>query len=228
MTSPAIERDFDFDLVAGQRVAVIAPHPDDEVFAVGGVMSMLSARGCLIEILAVTDGEASHAKSTCVTPAELRATREQESWAAYRLLGLSPAVHRLGLPDSRVADCLAALRMHLRERLVGVSLVLAPIDTDGHPDHDATGTIAAEVASDFGIPLVRYAVWARLNPERIVQGPPRPFPLSAGVLARKQAAIRVYKSQLHPLGPLPEDGPVLPEGFLDHFSEECELLWPAM
>lgn len=228
MTSPAVERGFDFELVAGERVVVIAPHPDDEVFAVGGAMSMLSARGCLIEIIAVTDGEASHAKSNCVTPAELRATRQQESRAAYCLLGLSPAVYRLGLPDSRVADCVAALRIHLRERLAGVSLVLAPIETDGHPDHDVAGAIAAEAAGELGIPLVRYAVWARLSPERIVQGPPQPFALSAAVLARKQAAIRVYKSQLDALGPLPEDGPVLPEGFLDYFSEECELLWPAM
>lgn len=227
MTSPVVERGFDFHVATGERVAVVAPHPDDEVFAVGGAMVCLARRGCPIEIVAVTDGEASHASSSRITPAELRVVREEESWAAYRLLGLSPAIHRLGLPDSRVTDCADALRIHLRERLAGVALVLAPIETDGHPDHDVVGAVTAEVARDLGVRLVRYAVWARLNPERIVQGPPCHFQLPECLRERKHAAIRVYKSQLVPLGPLPEDGPVLPEGFLDHFSEETELLWPA-
>ena len=40
------------------RVVVIAPHPDDEVFAVGGLMTMLAWAEYELEVGAVTDGEA--------------------------------------------------------------------------------------------------------------------------------------------------------------------------
>lgn len=213
-------------LPSSGRVAIIAPHPDDEVFAVGGLMAELQGRGCVPEIIAVTDGEASHANSKQITPARLRTVRRDESQRAYSALGIEPAVRRLGMPDSRLAVLPEELRAAFRHQLQGVALCLAPIETDGHPDHDACGQAAIEICAELGVQLWRYAVWSRLNPERISQGEPSIFPLPALTLQRKDAAIRVYESQLIALGELPEDGPVLPEGFLDHFCQEGEPLWP--
>ncbi len=50
------------------RVVVVAPHPDDEVFALGGFIHDVAARGGAVTIVAVTDGEAAHAGQTPPRP----------------------------------------------------------------------------------------------------------------------------------------------------------------
>jgi LmbE family N-acetylglucosaminyl deacetylase len=209
------------------KVVVVAPHPDDEVFAVGGLMAMLSRARCEVEVVAVTDGEASHAASSRVTPAEIRLIRLEETRAAYQHLGISPAHHRLRLPDSAICTQSDHLRRELRPRLSGASSVLAPIETDGHPDHDVVGRITHELTSSTGLQLWKYAVWAQLHPERISHGTPFAVRLPHDIVERKQRAVATYRSQFVALGPCPEDGPVLPPGFGDHFTGSREFLWPA-
>ena len=46
------------------RAVVVAPHPDDEVLSVGGLLAQLADIGARIEVIAVTDGTASHDGST--------------------------------------------------------------------------------------------------------------------------------------------------------------------
>src|SRR5438105_15586989 len=43
-------------LGAGDRVMVIAPHPDDEVIATGGVLALAASRGARVRVVYVTDG----------------------------------------------------------------------------------------------------------------------------------------------------------------------------
>lgn len=209
------------------RVAVIAPHPDDEVFAIGGLMTLLSWAGYELEVIAVTDGEASHAASERITPVQLRDIRCQETDRAYQQLEITPQRYRLGLPDSDVASHSQALAQMLEIHCADAAFIFAPLETDGHPDHDALGRVSAKVAHRHGVPLWRYAVWARLHPQRVVQGEPDHIRLPAEVLARKRRATSEYRSQLFALGPDVRDGPVLPEGFLDFFTQEEEFLWRA-
>ena len=209
------------------RVVIVAPHPDDEVFALGGTMTLFEWGGYELEIVAVTDGEASHARSNRITPATLRDLREQETVRAYRELGIRPQRLRFGLPDSDVVSHAEVLRQMLFVRLAGASAVFAPIPTDGHPDHDSVGQAVAEVAEALGVRCWRYAIWARLHPERIIQEAGVKIRIPPEVLQRKLRAANQYSSQLDALGPDPEDGPVLPEGFLSYFTETEEPLWLA-
>lgn len=213
------------DIAITGRVVIVAPHPDDEVFALGGAMALLEWSGIEVEVVAVTDGEASHASSTLITPWQLRQLRCEETQNAYRMLGVHPQRYRLGLPDSNVAGHSQGLKELLAARCPGAAAIFAPLETDGHPDHDACGQIAIEVSRASGVPLWRYSVWSRLNPGRIIQGTPRRISLPSEVRYRKQRAVGVYRSQLLPLGPLPQDGPVLPPDFLEHFTEPWELVW---
>jgi len=57
---------------------VIAPHPDDEVLGVGGLLTLLARTGTAVHIVAVTDGEASHPGSPTLTPRALAARRISE------------------------------------------------------------------------------------------------------------------------------------------------------
>ncbi len=213
------------DLGPRGRAVVISPHPDDEVFGVGGLMASLEWAGYPVEVVAVTDGEASHASSKRITADQLRAIRATETLDAYGCLGIHPERFRLGLPDAAVSSHADVLRQMLAIRFAGASFVLSPLPTDGHPDHDASGRIALDVAESLGIPLWSYAVWAWLHPERITQGEPDEFRLAHEIQARKERAVDAFTSQFNPLGPLPEDGPVLPKDFRQHFVGEWEYLW---
>lgn len=42
-----------------KKVLVIAAHPDDEVLGCGGTMAKLTADGCEVNVLIVTDGSSS-------------------------------------------------------------------------------------------------------------------------------------------------------------------------
>lgn len=215
------------DLGEKGKAIVLAPHPDDEVFAVGGIMRLMIRSGYDVMVLAVTDGEASHARSARITPQELRNIRLGETARAYRQLGIDPCRIRMKFPDSQVCSRERQLRDELDAHIDGATVVLAPLETDGHPDHDTVGRVARELGQNHGVPLWQYAVWARLNEERITQGSPFAVLLTHDVALRKCRAMQTYSSQFIALGPEPEDGPVLPADFVQHFSGNEEFLWPA-
>lgn len=75
----------------GGRAIIVAPHPDDEILACGGLLQLLQAQGTRAVLLAVTDGDASHPGSTLLPPDTLARMRPQETEAALRVLGLTPA-----------------------------------------------------------------------------------------------------------------------------------------
>ena len=65
-------------------VIIFAPHPDDEVFGAGGLLTLLAEKGCTEQTIIVTDG----ARGSDNRNDKLAATREAESTAAAELLGL--------------------------------------------------------------------------------------------------------------------------------------------
>jgi LmbE family N-acetylglucosaminyl deacetylase len=184
-----------------RRLVMVAPHPDDEVLAIGGLLAQLSNLCGDVLIVAVTDGEGSHADSPQWPRTRLAAERPLESAEAWRRLGFGQATcERLGLPDG-------AVRMHrdtLVERLAGL---LRPTDVvfttwrhDGHPDHEATGRACAVACAQVGSTLVEVPVWAwhwaepgdsRLPWHRAVK-----LPLDAPSAARKRHAVGAFTSQL--------------------------------
>lgn len=149
---------------AGRRAVVVAPHPDDEVLAVGGLLAQLAPLGRDMLIVAVTDGTASHPGSTEWTAQRLAAERPLESRRAWESLGLrtdGPATAmRLGLPDGGLqAEC-SALARTLAAALRPSDIVFTTWRQDGHPDHDATGKACAAAAASCGARLIEVPVWA--------------------------------------------------------------------
>lgn len=93
---------------AGERVLVFAPHPDDEVLALGGILHESQKRGARIQVAYLTSGDgfrlcAAAQYRRWPSPKRMRrlaVERQAEARAALAELGLSPAsAVFLGYPD---------------------------------------------------------------------------------------------------------------------------------
>ncbi len=215
---------------AWRRVAVCAAHPDDEVLGVGGTLALLVGAGVQVQLVAVTDGDASHPGSTVLGPAELAAARVEESRHALAALGAGAATTtRLGLPDGRVAEHEDELTAVLTAALGGVDAVLTTWTGDGHPDHEAVGRAAVAAGARLGLPVWQYPVWtwhwATPGDPRVPWDRARRVALPPSVQDAKRAAISCFRTQVAPLGPDPADAVVLPPEFLAHSARPTEVLW---
>jgi LmbE family N-acetylglucosaminyl deacetylase len=186
-----------------ERLVVVSPHPDDEILGCGGLLAWHARRGGVIEVVAVTDGEASHRADPSWPPGRLGAVRRVERERGLMRLGVTwPSVTRLGLPDGDVAAYRQLLVCALRALLREGDVVVATWSLDGHPDHDVTGASVERVCAERGCRLMLAPVWMW---HWSVPGDPRvpwqrlgAVPLSADVLARKALALGEHRTQLQP------------------------------
>jgi LmbE family N-acetylglucosaminyl deacetylase len=210
------------DITTWRSAVVLAAHPDDEVLGAGGILSLLSAAGVRLRLVAVTDGGASHPGHPALD--SLARRRSAETLAALRILGAADAeVARLGLPDAGLDSRIAEIAARLAGLADGFDICLAPWEGDIHPDHEAVGR-AARIAR---LPLMSYPIWMwhwsfpadpRVPWHRALRVPLRP-----AAAARKRLAIRCFGSQLEDRGG--GTGPVLTAGTVAHFTRETELLF---
>jgi LmbE family N-acetylglucosaminyl deacetylase len=124
----------------GQRILVIAPHPDDEVAGCGGAILLHQAAGDRVTVLYVTDGRASRALG--LDAAAMAERRRQEAEAGARALGVADW-RWLGLPERewREADLAASLDGIISH--LAPHIVYAPSRIDFHPEHYAVARALA-------------------------------------------------------------------------------------
>jgi len=207
-----------FDLTYIERAVVIAPHPDDEVLALGGVMQLLARRGCELSIVAVTDGEASHPRARHLTKSQLAELHAREREVALGRLGF-------GCRDGDVARE-TGLGDWLEPLVANATHCFAPWELDGHPDHDATGRAAAIACMRTETELVRYPVWAWhwATPGELPWADARRIDLDAAAVAAKHDAIAAYHSQIARLDGAPV---VLAPDMLARFHRGFEVVFVA-
>ena len=206
------------------RIVVVAPHPDDEVLGLGGLLRLHA--NCLL--VTVTDGQASHPDSTVLSPRQLAATRRGEQDEALARLGRSDvAVIRLGHRDGRVEEDL--LVRQLGAVLRAGDVCAATWRHDGHLDHEAVGRGAARAARYRAAGLWEYPVWAwhwaRPGDPRVPWTRGRALRLDAATRSAKRRAVSAFRSQIQPLGPAPQDAAVLPPEVLARFDRAQELVF---
>jgi len=216
------------DLPRVRRALLVAPHPDDEVLGAGGLVQRLLAASVDIQVLAVTDGEGSHPRSPAARAIDLVGLRTVEVVTALGQLGWDrPEVTRLGIPDGRVGEYQDDVARAIRARLEPGDLCIAPWAHDGHPDHDAVGRASVATCAEAGATVLGYLVWAwhwadpagmDLPWSRLVR-----IDLERVESARKQRAVRAFRSQTLSLGAAPEDAPVLPPHVLRRFLRSYEI-----
>lgn len=151
-------------LRGGQRVVILAPHPDDETIGCGRLIAALARRRVPLAVVALTDGQASHPGSRRFPPAALAKLRRAELRRALARLGAARAAVRFaGWRDGALAADGDSLRLRALLRALRAGAVLAASPRDHHPDHQAGWALARAATRGGRAPLAAYAVWSRLD-----------------------------------------------------------------
>jgi LmbE family N-acetylglucosaminyl deacetylase len=188
------------------RTLVIAPHPDDESIAAGGLLQRAIAAGGEVRVIVVTNGDNNpwpvrylkkKVRINDADRAEWGALRREESRRALAALGVPASASAfLGFPD-RLLTTMARHGDHrVRDAIADAieafapSLLVIPSAFDLHPDHRAIGWFAHDVAK--GVDIVTYVIHGHPPHNRLAFR----LELDAEEAKRKRAAIECHQSQL--------------------------------
>ena len=183
--------------LAGERVLVLAAHPDDEVLGCGGTLRLNAGRAEEVRVWIATDGTAQEREASG-DEGSYGELRREEARRALAELGVH-GPHFGGLPDRSLAgnEALEAL-LDAQLRDFRPDLILAPAPSEIHPDHRAIGeAIYRRLSSSRpgdpdhdhlrSLRLAFYEISHPILPNILVD--------IAGVSERKSAALAAYSSQ---------------------------------
>src|SRR5690606_9226054 len=157
---------------AQDRLLVLAPHPDDETIATGGLVQSALAAGAKVHVLFATDGDNNPWPQRWLERRWRIGERERARWGARRRGEAQDALARLagsgrsataaflGWPDQGLTSLLmddAAAIATLRERILAQAPthVALPVLDDVHPDHSALRVMAELAFLQAGLHCVR-------------------------------------------------------------------------
>lgn len=210
----------------GDRVVVLAAHPDDETLGAGGLIAACAARQIQIDVVIASDGSASHPLSPTTQPDQLARIRRGEVRAAVQLLAPDARIHFLGLSDGQLMAQRPLLSELIQQFIPGASHLVSPWDGDQHPDHEACALVAAQIAQKFAAQHWQYPIWAWHWADPDSQDIPRAqlhqLALSETELALKRRALDCHTSQHSPLSAAPGDEAILSAAMLAHFDRPFE------
>ena len=221
------------DRVVGRRpFLILAPHPDDESLACGGLLAAARARGQQAYVAVLTDGSGSHPQSPSFPPARLKALREAEARAAVDALGLEPdGLVFLDQPDGRAphdGPAFAAVVERLARwcRARHVCTVLTTWRHDPHCDHEAASKIADELCRRLAARHFACPVWGwTLDGDLELHSPvPNAVRVDIGAFREaKRRAVAAHRSQTTALISDSPYGFTLDPAFLELFDQPWEV-----
>lgn len=192
------------DVISSARgLLAVCAHPDDESFGLGAIISTLIDHGASIDLVTLTQGEASTLGASAV---DLADARRRELMAAADELGIGE-VHMFDHPDGHLSTVdLADLADEIRPLATGSDLLLVFDEggITGHPDHIHATASAMAVARQLDLPVFAWTlddqVADTLNEEfdaQFVGRRDRDIDLRLPVdRIRQRAAMRCHQSQL--------------------------------
>lgn len=194
---------------AGDRVLIVAVHPDDETLATGGLIQAAQAAGAAVRVVFVTDGDNNPWPQRWIerrwridAGARRRwgARRRDEARIALATLGVAAEATRfLGLPDQGLTALLAAgdaLERALQSAIAAFdpTWIVGSSRADRHPDHSAVAVALDRIGRHSGrpAPMQRLAavVHGAIDTADVV------LTLDAAALRRKREALGAYRTQL--------------------------------
>lgn len=157
-------------LPQAQRVLVLAPHPDDEIFGCGGSLALYAQQGAQIDVLIASDG-AGYALGD--ERQHIQNTRQNESIKALESLGIT-SIRFLAMPDRSLSGQ-GGLVNELVSSMQSMNpqVIMTPSTHEIHPDHLglARATLAAVNLLPRGMrkPLImQYEIGGPLKPNMLI------------------------------------------------------------
>ena len=173
----------------GQRVLVIAPHPDDEVIGCGGTVRLHRQLGHTVSILYLTDGERGIKNMNPIKCAELR--RVEAVRSAGHLDVPEENLHHLHLRDGDLINQ-SGTNYDFRDILqrADPDIIYLPSFIETHRDHYAANILLKNNLVKSAT-ICAYEVWTPLIPNRLVN--------ISNVVEAKKNALMEHASQLKEL-----------------------------
>ncbi len=153
---------------------LIVPHPDDEVFSTGGILSKMSEAGQQTVTVTLTRGGSGRTLGLCLQ-AELPEVRERELRASLRILGVQdvyifgypdfvPDAERglapnLGLRDISDAEGVGRITELLARHRPRTIVTFPPNGSNGHPDHVTTNAWVLAALATLTEPSLQPALY---------------------------------------------------------------------
>lgn len=177
---------------AAGRIAVLAPHMDDEVIGCGGTLALHVAAGADVTVVFLTDGSQGRAGSRSSEAVRLTAVRKQEAQRALRELGVTKLVFLDGEDGALATGAERAVVDGLRDALAAArpDIVYLPFFLEEHPDHRAASVLLGRAVSGTTLSFQchAYEVWTPLFPNCLVR-------IDTSIDAKRRA-LEHYQSQL--------------------------------
>lgn len=193
------------------RLLVVAPHPDDEIIACGGLLQTVARSGGRARVLFATDGDNNPWPQRLTERRWRLDDRARQRWGALRRDEAAAALDALqcdgldglhvGWPDGGLTTLLAPARSAeaidtLTDLMAGFAptLVVVPAFGDYHPDHSALALLATLALRRFpGVRSASFHIHVPASPAREGWS----VALDGEMLERKRDALCRYRSQLH-------------------------------
>jgi len=172
----------------GSRIAVLSPHPDDDVLGCGGVLAKHAKAGASITSICLTDGRKGD--PTFSSEDELVTERQNEARAACDIIGIAH-LEFLHAHD-QVLRATTKLVKQLEQILAKCNpdLVYTPFFLDNHIDHFETNRIFVQAAKTLNpqTMIAMYETWTPLVSPNVLAD-------ITGMMSLKERAVLCHKTQ---------------------------------
>jgi len=143
-----------------ERALILAPHPDDDVFGMGGTIKKIASSNVTVTVAYFCDGSSGTPEGKI--DKNLIGKRKEEAKAAGKILGVSEQVF-FGYHDGKLAAGGSSIRalVDLIERK-NPDIIFLPSFLDNHPDHRIVNEILINALSEKDLddlPIWGYEVW---------------------------------------------------------------------
>lgn len=208
------------------KILILAPHPDDEVFGCGGLIARLVAECHAPHVIVLTGGGGSHRGCCSTAESDIISARRKLTHKAMSALGLPESnIHELDFTDGHISEGNAAEKKKLESLIskINPNVILVPHHGEGWPDHVAARDLGIELAGD-DMAVYEYCVWMWYYRQKNLDWKNAyVLKMTEAEHQKKMDAIKTYHSALAPCGN-PWVG-VLPKLFVEANSTNLELFF---
>ena len=172
-------------LNSGNRILVLAPHPDDETLGCGGTIALYAGMGKEVCAAIISKGEAVNVKAE-----DIADLRRKEVYRAAEILQIRQVVF-MDFPDAALNTCYDEVKQSIRRLMQTFKpdIVFAPSPMDLHEDHVVVSRIAMFLLREFNsFKVAFYEIYSPIRYNCIVD--------ITGVIDIKKKAAMCYHYSL--------------------------------